>query len=63
MGAKECIEAWGGTSINTRREFINTEKNYIFMRLDANLITMLQARGLQMNFDGIDVTVVTLVRK
>ena len=62
-GYQYTIEAWGGTSINTRREFINTEKNYIFMRLDANLITMLQARGLQMNFDGIDVTVVTLVRK
>ena len=62
-GYSYTIEAWGGTSINTKNEFINADNNYIFMTLDSNLITMLQERGIQFSFDGMDVTVVTLVRK
>lgn len=62
-GYSYTIEGWGGTSINTRNEFLNTTDKYIYLPIDANLITMLQARGIRIQCDQIEVTEIALIRK
>lgn len=62
-GYNYTIEGWGGTSINTKTEFLNTTEKYITLPIDANLITMLQARGIRIQCDEIVVTEIALIRK
>ena len=62
-GYSYTIEGWGGTSINTNNNFLNTTEKYITLPIDANLITMLQARGIRIQCDQIEVTEIALIRK
>ena len=62
-GYSYTIEGWGGTSINTNNNFLNTSEKYITLPIDANLITMLQERGIRIQCDQIEVTEIALIRK
>jgi hypothetical protein len=62
-GYSYTIEGWGGTSINTNNKFLNTSEKYITLPIDANLITMLQERGIRIQCDQIEVTEIALIRK
>ena len=63
QGYSYTIEGWGGTLINTNNNFLNTSEKYITLPIDANLITMLQERGIRIQCDQIEVTEIALIRK
>ena len=63
QGYSYTIEGWGGTYINSNNNFLNTSEKYITMPIDANLITMLQERGIRIQCDQIEVTEIALIRK
>jgi hypothetical protein len=63
QGYSYTIEGWGGTNINSNNNFLNTSEKYITLPIDANLITMLQERGIRIQCDQIEVTEIALIRK
>ena len=66
QGYQYTIAGWGGTSINSKSEFLKTDSDghkYILLPVDTSLANMLKERGIKIQVDQIKPACVTLVSK